>query len=59
MPRPLVKGLLAAHISTWCDTLSKIGTKLAALNAFPVMYLEGFGKGELNEAEIKKCEEYF
>jgi len=59
MPRPLVKVLLAAHIGTWCDTLSKIGTKLAALNAIPVMYLEGFGKGELNEAEIKKCEEYF
>ena len=43
MPRPLVKVLLAAHFGTGCDTLSKLGTKLAALNTIPEMYLEGFG----------------
>jgi hypothetical protein len=58
MPKPLVRVLLAAHIGTGCDTLSKVGTKLAALNAIPEKYLDGFGKGELTEEQIKKCEEY-
>ena len=31
---------------------------MAALNAIPEMYLKGLGQGELNEAQIKKCEEY-
>ncbi len=47
MPKPLIKVLLAAHIGTGCDTLSKIGTKLAVLNAIPEVYLDGFGKWEL------------
>jgi hypothetical protein len=58
MPKPLIKVVLAAHIGTGCDTLSKIGTKLAALNAIPEMYLDGFGKGELTDGQVKKCEEY-
>lgn len=58
MPRPLVKVLLAAHIGTGCDTLSRIGTKLAALNAILEIYLKGFGKRELDEAQVRKCEEY-
>ena len=58
MPKPLVKVLLAARIGSGCDTLSKIGTKLAALNAIPEMYLKGFGQGELNKALIRKREEY-
>ena len=58
MPKPLVKVLLAAHVGTGCDTLSKIGTKLAALNAIPEMYLHGFGKGELSDEQTRKCEEY-
>ena len=58
MPKPLIKVLLAAHIGTGCDSLSKVGTKLAALNAIPEMFLEGFGTRELDEIQIKKCEEY-
>ena len=59
MPKPLIKVLLAAHIGTGCDTLSRIGTKLAALNAILEMYLDGFGQaGELTVERVKKCEEY-
>ena len=58
MPKPLINVLLAAHIGTGCDTLSRIGTKLAALNAIPEMYLDGFGQGQLTEEQVKKCEEY-
>ena len=58
MPKPLIKVLLAAHIGTGCDTLSRIGTKLAALNAIPELYLDGFGQGELTVERVKKCEEY-
>ena len=43
LPGPLRKVLLAAHIGTGCDYLSKVGTKLGALNAIPEMYLMGFG----------------
>ena len=58
MPKPLNKVLLATHVGTGCDALSKIGTKLAALNAIPEMFLEGFGTRELNEMQIRKCEEH-
>ena len=58
MPKPLIKVLLVAHIGTGCNTLSRIGTKLAALNAIPEMYLDGFGQGELTVERVKKCEEY-
>ena len=58
MPRPLVKVLLAAHFGTGCDTLSKLGTKLAALNTIPEMYLKGFGTKELDDIQLAKCEEY-
>ena len=58
MPKPLNKVLLATHVGTGCDALSKIGTKLAALNAIPEMFLEGFGTRELNEMQVRKCEEY-
>ena len=58
MPKPLVAVLLATHIGTGCDYLSKIGTKLASLNAIPEMYLEGFGKKELDDMQMLKCEEY-
>ena len=58
MPKPLINVLLAAHIGTGCDTLSRIGTKLAALNAIPDMYLDGFGEGQLTKEQVKKCGEY-
>ena len=50
--------LLAAHLGTGCDTLSRVGTQLGALNSIPEMYLEGLGKGDLNERQLKKCEQY-
>ena len=40
---PLRKVLLAAHIGTGCDYISKVGTKLGALNAIPEKFLNEFG----------------
>ena len=37
--------LLAVHLGTGCDYLSKIGTKYPALNANPEVFLSDFGKG--------------
>ena len=39
----LCKIILKAHILTGCDVTSKVGTKLAALNSEPELYLESFG----------------
>ena len=44
---PLQKLLLAAHIGTGCDYMSKIGAKLGAINAIPEKILMGFGTGEI------------
>ena len=51
-PRPLIKVLLATHIGTGCDSLSRIGTKFSALNAIPGMYLGGFKTRELDDVQI-------
>ena len=58
LPDSLCEVLLAAHIGTGCDYISKIGTKLGALNANPEDFLVGFGSGLLDEATIVKCEQY-
>ena len=57
IPRSLCQVLLAAHIGTGCDYLSKIGTKLGALNAKPDIYLKGLEE-DLNAEMIQKCEQY-
>ena len=58
MPRPLTDVILAAHVDTGCDAISRVGTKLAALNAIPEIYLKGFGSKELDEEQIRDCEAY-
>ena len=55
----LQKVLLATHIGTGCDYLSKIGTKLGALNAIAEKILVGFGTGQaLGHQQIKAGEQY-
>ena len=50
---------LNAHIGTGCDYLSKIGTKLGALNAIPEKFLIDFSIGQtFDERQIEACERY-
>ena len=59
MDRSLCKVLLALHLGTGCDYLSKIGTKLSALNANPEEFLTDFSEAaNLDEDVIKQCERY-
>ena len=56
---PLRKVLLATHIGTGFDYLSKIGTKLGALNAIPEKILIDFARGQsLDERQIEAGEKY-
>ena len=50
--------LPAAHSLTGCDTLSKVGTKHAALKALPSVHLENFGTSELTEEAIDHAEHF-
>ena len=43
--------IIKAHILTGCDLTSKVGTKAAALKAFPERFLKDFGEGDLTDAE--------
>ena len=53
----LCEVILAVHIGTGCDYISKIGTKLGAIKANPEIYLKGFGEEpSLNEVAVEKCE---
>ena len=55
----LCKIILKAHILTGCDVTSKVGTKLAALNSDPELYLESFGESEMPSTEVlKRAEQY-
>ena len=58
IPKPLRRVILPCYIGTGCDYLSKIGTKLGAINAFPEKYLQDFGKTELGPQQIALAEEY-
>ena len=58
IPKPLREVLLACYIGTGCDYLSKVGTKLGALSAFPEKFLKKFGKVELDSEQISLAEEY-
>ena len=50
--------LPAAHSLTGCDTVSKVGTKHAALKALPSVHLENFGTAELTEEAIDHAEHF-
>ena len=50
--------LPAAHSLTGCDTVSKVGTKHAALKALPSVHLENFGTSELTEEAIDHAEHF-
>ena len=55
----LCKIILKAHILTGCDVTSEVGTKLAALNSEPELYLESFGESEMPSTEVlKRAEQY-
>ena len=55
VPRALTEVILASHVGTGCDAISKISTKLDALNATPEVYLAGFGTKEMtNRLEIAR-----
>ena len=42
LPKPLRKVILSAYVGTGCDYISKLETKMGALNAFTVKYLNNF-----------------
>ena len=51
--------IIKAHVLTGDDSLSKVGTKHAALTCDPIKYLSGFAESdELFEADIGQTEEY-
>ena len=58
MPDPLRKVLLAAHIGTGCDYLSRIGIKQGAFNAIQEKFLHGFGLTPLSDDVRKLAEQY-
>ena len=57
LPKPLRKVILPAYVGTGCDYISKLGTKMGALNAFPEKYLNNF-EGPLDKEKINLAEEY-
>ena len=50
--------IIKAHILTGCDLTSKVGTKAAALKAFPERFLKDFGEGNLTDATFQNAERY-
>ena len=51
--------LIKAHILTGNDTVSKIGTKHAALVSKPAKFLSSFGENRtLSEEDLQRAEEY-
>ena len=58
LPKPLREVLLACYVGTGCDYISKIGTKLRALSAFPEKFLQKFGHKDLDDSDIVKAEQY-
>ena len=56
---PLAKSIIKAHILTGNDSMSKIGTKHAAMVSDPVQFLESFGETEkLSEEDERRAEKY-
>lgn len=55
----LAKSIIKAHILTGNDSMSKIGTKHAAIVSDPVTFLERFGETDkLSEEDEAKAEKY-
>ena len=50
--------ILACYADIGCDYISKIGTKLRALSAFPEKFLQKFGHKDLDDSDIVKAEQY-
>lgn len=56
---PLAKVVIKAHILTGDDSMSKVGTKHAAILCDPVQYLTNFGEDDtLSEQDIVLAERY-
>ena len=50
--------IIKAHILTGCDLTSNVGTKAAALKAFPERFLKAFGEGDLTDATFQNAQRY-
>ena len=58
VPKPLKDVLLPCYIGTGCHYLSRLGTKLAAINALPEKYLKNFVRKGLDNDQTRLAEEY-